>query len=299
MSKYTTEIRFICESMAGLKDSTGYANVKDIINLSAPKVFDFDFPIFDPAYRLPLETKILRHFYTREIGFETVGLFKLKLETKLNEIMPYYNQLYESALIKFNPMYNVDMERTYNKKNEGLQVSTGNIKADDVIDMTGNENQKVDHESDSTSTSDGTNHTTLTQIGTNAKEKRDLFSDTPQGALTGVENGDYLTDARKITDSENVNSTNTTVGTSGDTTDQSTTAKDTMTGERSSNTKGSHNTDTESNSSVNNLEDYTEVVKGKQGFASYSALLKEFRETFLNIDMLVISELSDLFFLLY
>ena len=49
-------------------------------------IFDFDFPIFDEDYKIPLEKKILRHYYLREIGFETLGVWKLKLNDKLNEI---------------------------------------------------------------------------------------------------------------------------------------------------------------------------------------------------------------------
>ena len=67
MSKYTTEVRYICETYAGLSESSGYSNVDDILTKAAPKVFDFDFPIFDEDYRLGLEKKILLNYYTREI----------------------------------------------------------------------------------------------------------------------------------------------------------------------------------------------------------------------------------------
>ena len=113
MSKYTTEIRFICEDAAGYDESKGYADVDEIISKSIDKIFSFDFPLFDGQYRDVLCTKILRHYYTREIGFETVGLWRLKLQTKLNEIMPYYNQLYLSELLKFNPLYDVDLKTTH------------------------------------------------------------------------------------------------------------------------------------------------------------------------------------------
>ena len=116
MSKYTTQVRFICETAAGLSESEGQTSVKQIIAAAIPSVFDFDFPIFDESYRNVLETKILKHYYTREIGLETVGLWKLKLDTKLNEIMPFYNQLYKSELIEFNPMYDVDLTRDHNWK---------------------------------------------------------------------------------------------------------------------------------------------------------------------------------------
>ena len=84
MSKYTTQVRFICESVSGHTDSVGFDDVDSVIEDAIPHIFDFDFPIFDENYREVIETKILRHYYTREIGLETYGLWKLKLHTKLN-----------------------------------------------------------------------------------------------------------------------------------------------------------------------------------------------------------------------
>ena len=75
MSKYTTEVRFICQSLANNIDVN---DVENIIANSIDKIFDFNFPIFDEQYRKILETKILKHYYTREIGEETVGLWKLR-----------------------------------------------------------------------------------------------------------------------------------------------------------------------------------------------------------------------------
>ena len=112
MSKYTTEVRFICEVNSGLNESVGYSKIEDVITGAIPKIFDFDFPIFDENYRTVLEKKILKHFYTREIGEETTGLWKLRLDTKLNEIMPYYNKLYKSELLEFNPLYTANLTRT-------------------------------------------------------------------------------------------------------------------------------------------------------------------------------------------
>ena len=69
---------------------------------------------------MPFEVKILRHFYTREIGEETFGLWQLRLCDRLNVIMPYYNQLYRSELIKFNPMYDVDLSTEHSRANDGV-----------------------------------------------------------------------------------------------------------------------------------------------------------------------------------
>ena len=51
MSKYTTEIRFICETFAGLDASVGLTQVNDVISKAREKIFDFSYPIFDEKYR--------------------------------------------------------------------------------------------------------------------------------------------------------------------------------------------------------------------------------------------------------
>ena len=61
--------------------------------------FDFkmnNYPIFDENYRETLNNNILHHYYENEIGFETASLFRFYLNQKLNEIMPYYNELYKA-----------------------------------------------------------------------------------------------------------------------------------------------------------------------------------------------------------
>ena len=125
MSKYTTEVRFICETLAGFDMSQGYGKVSDILDNSWNKVFDFDFPIFDETYRSVLCKKILMHYYTREIGLETVGLWKLKLETKMNEIMPYYNKLYQTETYNFNPLYDTDYSKTHEGEDAGNSTDDG------------------------------------------------------------------------------------------------------------------------------------------------------------------------------
>ena len=138
MSDYTTQVRYICENYCGLESSEGYDKVEEIIDNSIGKIFDFNFPIFDENYRCVLERKIIRHFYTREIGLETVGLWKLKLATKLNEIMPYYNQLYKSALYEYNPLYNVDYTTERKISDKGNTKSKSESGLNSVIDRDNN-----------------------------------------------------------------------------------------------------------------------------------------------------------------
>ena len=267
MSVYTTQVRFICEAEAGLKKSVGYDNVNTVIQNAIPKIFSFDWPIFDETYRNVLETKILKHYYTREIGLETYGLWKLKLDTKLNEIMPYYNQLYKSALLEFNPFYDVDITRNHTGKKTGAEALKGDVTVNGqvIVDTHGNVNTMDNTTVNNTTTSDNL----------------DKYAATPQGALDNLRNDKYLTNARMITDTNNSNvTTNGKTDTSTDSTTDTTT---------------NTTTTTTNNTTINNTEDYLETVKGKQGTQSYAGLLLEFRETFLNIDMMVIEDLSELF----
>lgn len=247
MSKYTTQVRFICETAAGLTDSVGFNGINEVIQKAIPNVFNFDFPIYDESYRNVLCTKILRHYYTREIAAETVGLWKLWLDTRLNEIMPYYNQLYKSAMIDFNPMYDVDLTTEHTKTFDGSTNVTGDS-------------------SENNSGNSGTNTNTE-----NENTTRNLFSDTPQGSLENVENETYLTNATKIAEN----------------------------GNNISNTDYEFNSDRVVNRSdktiAKNTEDYIQTIKGKNGGTSYSKRLQEFRDTFINIDTMIIGELSDLF----
>ena len=253
MSKYTTEVRYICENYAGLDESEGYNKVADIIANSRSKVFDFDYPIFDETYRSVLETKILKHFFLREICAETVGVWKHFLDMRMNEIMPYYNKLYESELIEFNPLYDVDLTTDHNKDAKG--TGTESIAFSEETEYEESETQTLE--------------------SANKNDHWDMYSDTPQGGLSGVRSEEYLTNARHVTD---------------DTTGSTQTNESNRDG---NNTRESTDTKTRN---LRDIEDYIQHVKGKSGGISYSKLLQEFRETFLNIDLMIIKDLNDLFF---
>ena len=96
-----------------------------IVALAAPKIF-MNFPIWDEEYRLTLETKILKHFYLREIAHETVGLWRLRLDTYMNELMPVYNKMYAAVSQEFNPLFDVDITRTHDGTSTDSTNSSGN-----------------------------------------------------------------------------------------------------------------------------------------------------------------------------
>lgn len=141
--------------------------------------FDFglqDYPIWNETYRNTLNQKILNHYYENEIGFETANLFKFYLNNKLNEIMPYYNNLYnaqEKALS--NILGNIDLNE------ESFRLN----------------NNKVNTNSNSNSNS------------------KNLFQDTPQGKINFARLEEqewatnYTNNTNDINDSSNSSGENT------------------------------------------------------------------------------------------
>lgn len=268
MSKYTTELRYICEHEAGLTESVGYSKIDEVLTASMHKVFDFPFPIFDENYRSVLERKILRHYYTREICAETVGLWKHYLNMRMNEIMPYYNKLYESELLEFNPFFDTDItiDHTLENNKDGSESTTDA--------MTGTVGDSGQH---TNSINDNTVKSATDTVGTT-----DVYSDTPQGALTGVLSGNYLTNARKTDTTDELHDTTTFARTDSGTASNTRTYNTTNTGRRTN--------------ELDTTEQYLEHIKGKRGGLSFSKLLGEYRDTLLNIDMMIINDLKDLFF---
>lgn len=135
MSKYTIEV---------------YSLLKD----NNFKMFDFDYSFYtdNEIIKSNFENKFLDTYMFHELGQETVMRFKHYLKTKLNNIMPYYKQLYETELrckdIDF--MLNKDLTETFERTNTtDKQGQTDNnsstdITSQDVSNLTNttNENNK-------------------------------------------------------------------------------------------------------------------------------------------------------------
>jgi hypothetical protein len=156
MAEYTTELRTLCEFYAGQSEHVGASDVLSVIDTARPSIFTLPYHIYDETHRAELERSILLHYWTREIGLETPGAFVLALGARMREIMPRYNELYRSAA-----------------EAEKVNVITG--AADYTITR--------DHESESD---------TETETNTTDTSK---YSDTPGGALTGLEDDRYLSSA--------------------------------------------------------------------------------------------------------
>lgn len=187
-----------------------------------------DYPIFQDEYKPLLTQKIFNHFYYREIGHETIEMFMFQLRKKMHEIMPLYNKLYESELLRFEPIANYDLTSDYNSESESKGETSNESKG-------------------------------TTESGSDNKS-RVVVSETPQVRLSG--DADYATAA---TDTYSH-------------TDTDSTAKEVSQG--ASQGRGS-------------ARDHSRVI-GYSG-VSGAALLQEYRAALLNIDLMVIDEVEELF----
>ena len=177
------------------------------------------YPIFDEDYRKTLNAKIIDHYYNQEIGRETISMFRLSMRRRMNEIMPYYNQLYASERMKIEPLLTTRMD------SKATSEST------------------QDAENESKSTSD--------VLG----NSQSYNTDYPQTSIMGGQ--EYATSGNRA---------------------ESDTASESTGGEKSKASGKGENTS------------HTEGFTGNQ-----SAMLNAYRETFLNIDLQIIMELSDCF----
>lgn len=224
MSKYTTELRFVCEMAANRTEQGGYDDIDEIIELAAPKIFN-NYPIFDENYRPVLEKKILMHYYTREISEEVVGLWKLRLASRMNEIMPYFNKLYDSELLKFNPLYDVDY--TIQRENSGTRIGTnkGTVEAEGSKSNSAQSNSITDVTKDSTIDNETITTGNETEAGKNIKEVNQSQSGTSVGSEFTKNVGDELSSNNRTNERTIEADTSTAGGETSDTKDTTATTQ--------------------------------------------------------------------------
>ena len=186
--------------------------------------FDFkmnSYPIFDENYRNTLNNNILYHYYENEIGFETASLFRFYLNQKLNEIMPYYNELYkvQKKLI-----------------DENLLLNNVNL----------------------TETLHGSNTTETSSTSQSTNKGKNLFQDTPQGNIS-----------QQDINAQNVYATNITLN------------------------DNSINDNSSANGSGTN--EYIKTIIGNNGGKFNIDVLNDIKNNLMNIDLMIINELNDLF----
>ena len=256
MASYTMQLREYIEMWS--QEQT--LSVRDQIEQGRSKLFDFDYPLFDADYKKVFETHFIRKFYMREIGFETEGLFKFQLESWLLINMPYFNKLFESELIQYDPLTNTKLDVT-NKK---------------TVDKT--QNQEA--------TTDGTNQSSNTQDAngtlTDDLFDRQLESNNPDSRLTITSNDgegviEYASNIKENNENSTKSSVNHATGSATDTT----------------------NVSSNVNNTINETEDFVQSRFGKIGDQSFSKMLNVYRTSLLRVENKIFQEMQELFMLVY
>lgn len=114
MSKYTIQIKDIVNSY---NDVTDLKKIDEKLEVARKYIFDFEYPVIDDETKARIEKAILKHYYYREIAFETIGMFKIKLNDRLNLIMSRYNALYKKQDLNVSPYINSYLKETGTSNN--------------------------------------------------------------------------------------------------------------------------------------------------------------------------------------
>ena len=202
---YTIELKTLMEGLTGRTTPCNYEDVAPMIDKAIPLIFD-DFPIYQESHRLPLCRDILSAYLYREICDVPFGKWKWMFNHKLQEIMPYYNQLYATEDLKFNPLENVNYWRTLDSDQVGSDTTnvTDNLTVKDTLDKT--RSGSGDKDSKTTDNETHTDHT--------------LGNEKSQGSQTGNEKSDSNGES-SYTQKEDTSGTSSTNGTSDSTSNTS------------------------------------------------------------------------------
>lgn len=128
MAKYTIELRDIIKYQ-GREEVENYFKDYCINNYLRPNEVEtiLNANIWSKDR---LASKICDHYYMREIGYETIGLFKHYCKVYMQEIMERYLPLIYSNCIEYNPLVNVDYEESFTRNitgsGESESTSTNN-----------------------------------------------------------------------------------------------------------------------------------------------------------------------------
>lgn len=275
MAHYTTEVRTICEALTA-NPRSGASKIDEIVNGAIPKIFTDTWSTYNPEHKTELCDKILKHYYFREIGVETVPLWIFMLNRKLTEIMPKYNKMYEVVEKAYiNPLNMYDM------------TETENITGDETTTLNGSTQSTSSGEMSGTNTGSGTSESTSTSDSNAVSEAWQKYNDTPQGGITGLDQDMYLTNATKNTSTSDSDTTSDS---------KSTSTSNATTESTSSSTSQSRN---DSTGVVKSLEERVRNTKGINGQKSYFELARQALDMYVNVDMQVIKELEPLFMQLW
>ena len=209
MATYTMPLKAIIEQPTQNRNDL---TLKQRLEVGRVNFFkDIDYPIFNENYRSEFETKFIRYFYNKEIGFETESLFKFELETWLQINMPYYNQLFESELLEYDPLTNIAMQFDQDLKQDSTMDTTRDNQEDSTTNTVTQSSFEHDTQRD-TETDTTSNHTqnTVTDSKTDTVGNVKTQSDTvATKGVTGHSETDTTQDSNTTSTTDTTSNSNT------------------------------------------------------------------------------------------
>lgn len=190
-------------------------------------LFDFDYRVDDHFFKEELEQTIIEYFYFHEIGQETPEKFKYVFTAKYRRIIDYYNGLYNTTLLEYNPLINYKLTEALDqlKQTAGTHGTTVGVVGGGGEVTEHVEGREDNLEQDTNTTHKGDENTTHTKDTTNN---------------TTTETNEKDTGTTKTDGTENV--TSTTQGTDNTTTSKELTENIATTDNRTDNLKNTNNT---------------------------------------------------------
>lgn len=175
MSKYTYQLRnvILFTSLEEVKSWLTDYDLADYLTEDQLEVVT-EAGLFDKE---KLADRIINHYYMREIGVETIGLFKLKIKTKLDLLMEKYAPLIYTNSIEYDILVNEDYTETFNRSTSGSGSTTNTgsgltVSSDTPQGQISKSTILAGQYATSTAAGENTNSTTDTNSGTEAFTRR-------------------------------------------------------------------------------------------------------------------------------
>ena len=170
--------------------------VREMVNhplINGVFTFDYEFYSDNIQDKETFEKLFVSHFYFREIGFETPERFKMKLQSKLNLIMPYYRQLALTEWDKVRSIEQMLTSKNLTETTEHIQSIQGNSETQSNQSSSSNATQNAtsSYEGKASNLADGVSQSSLDEGYLTSSGKTEQ-TDNTQSEATGNANQSIL-----------------------------------------------------------------------------------------------------------
>lgn len=155
------------------------------------ELFDFDYSFDDQQFKEEIEQAVIDYYYFYEIGQATPEVFKHKFRARWLRMISYYNELYNTTLLDYNPLSNYKMSETLEELAKNSQQTDSTADAQSNTNGEGKTSdypqQPIaggDYLAGATNNKNETNTTDNTNTTATAESNRD-YTKTIEG-ITGI-----------------------------------------------------------------------------------------------------------------